>query len=476
MRKSWILLALFLISLTVRILFMNDGLFHHDSIQMAWATERTIETGQLQPTTHGRYGLVLINALAYWPQYLFWGTQSAGPTITFVTIILSALAVCALFLFTKELTQNNFIAISAALLLSLNPLFLSVTTYAKSNGPGILFILLSGYLLLLALRRGSNNLLLWAGVVFVYSLLVRFDNILFIVPFALLYLFPWKLLEGYHEYNKPKLKYLAIPFLALAMFALFSQEAFNITTQEMQIPFKDLSQLGGILFKSLGGLVQALTPPVMVVVILSYLYFAWKHNPNSHFLLLWFLAIFLPLGLTVVANPRLYVAGLIPLLILAAMGLNEVYERRKGIAVVLLLFLVLFSFASIYPVIKYRNEQSLPMELAYFVDNLMVPRFVLIAKDNSVFFNYYSNITTMDYDSNVIENIKLLHSSNTSVYILSRTFDIVDTSELNSHFSLVYIGETLTEDYHNSELDLNIKKIKLYQINPTLTEHQSQPE
>ena len=464
MRKSWILLALFLVSLAVRILFMNDGLFHHDSIQMAWATEETIETGQLQPTTHGRYGLVLIHALAYWPQYLFFGTQSAGPTITLVAIILSALAVCALFLFTKELTRNNFIAICAALLLSFNPLFLSVTTYAKSNGPGILFILLSGYLLLHALRQGSNNLFFWAGVVFVYSLLVRFDNILFFVPFALLYLYPRELLEGYHEYNKPKLKYLAIPFFAVALFALVSQEAFNITPQEMQIPWNNLPQLWGIFINSLSQLVHALTPPVAIFIVLSYLYFLWNRNLNSHFLLLWFLVIFMPLGLTIVATPRLYITGLIPLLILAAMGLNEVYERRKSIAVVLLLYFMLFSFVSIYPVIKYRNEQSLPRELAYFVNNILVPNSVLIAKDNSVFFNYYVNITTMDYDNKVIENIQLLHSSNTSVYILSRTFDLVNTSELNTHFSFVYVGETLTEDYHNSELELGIQKIRLYRI------------
>ena len=235
MRKPWILLALFLISLTVRILFMNDGLFHHDSIQLAWATERTIETGELQPTTHARYGLVLINALAYWPQHQFFGVDSAALTITLVTIILSSLAICALYLFTKELTQHDGIAIAVALLLSFNPLFLSVTTYAKSNGPGILLVLLSGYLLIRAVRQVSNNLLLWASIVFVYSLLVRLDNILFLVPFALLYMYPKKLLVDYHSFDKPKLLYVAFPILVLILLVFTLPGSFTITPQEIQV-------------------------------------------------------------------------------------------------------------------------------------------------------------------------------------------------------------------------------------------------
>lgn len=99
----YIILILFLISFIPRLMYINAGLPHHDSVQTAIATEKTLETGKLHGITEGRYGYILINVIAYLVPHFIFGVESSEFTINFVTILFASLSVAILYLFAKEL-------------------------------------------------------------------------------------------------------------------------------------------------------------------------------------------------------------------------------------------------------------------------------------------------------------------------------------------------------------------------------------
>ena len=96
-----IIILLFLLNFITGMLFINEGLFHHDSVRLAQAVEKTYKTGRLQPAVRGRYGLVVVNSLIYLPFFLL--GQNADFATRFSSILFHSLSIVALFLLIKEL-------------------------------------------------------------------------------------------------------------------------------------------------------------------------------------------------------------------------------------------------------------------------------------------------------------------------------------------------------------------------------------
>ena len=94
-------LILFISSLALGIRFMNDGLFHYDSIILAQAVEKTFETGELHGQINQRYGSVILHGLVYLPFWIL-GYEAEWPLL-FAGVLFHALSVAALFLFIQEL-------------------------------------------------------------------------------------------------------------------------------------------------------------------------------------------------------------------------------------------------------------------------------------------------------------------------------------------------------------------------------------
>ncbi|MCX5712721.1 MAG: hypothetical protein NTY47_06630 [Candidatus Omnitrophica bacterium] len=60
-----IVLFLFLSNLIIGIVFINEGIFHHDSVVLAQATEKTCQSARLYPQIRGRYGSIIVNSMIY---------------------------------------------------------------------------------------------------------------------------------------------------------------------------------------------------------------------------------------------------------------------------------------------------------------------------------------------------------------------------------------------------------------------------
>jgi len=76
---------------------LNEGLFHVDSVILARAVEESYRTGHLHAAVSGRYGIVLINAILYWPFYL--RGQNADFLTRFSSVFFYALSIPAFFIF-----------------------------------------------------------------------------------------------------------------------------------------------------------------------------------------------------------------------------------------------------------------------------------------------------------------------------------------------------------------------------------------
>ncbi|HDY73545.1 MAG TPA: hypothetical protein ENH51_00325 [Euryarchaeota archaeon] len=57
----WIILFLAVYSLGIRLVFINPGFFHHDSIMLIYALEESIRSGMIQPFSGGRYIYTAVN-------------------------------------------------------------------------------------------------------------------------------------------------------------------------------------------------------------------------------------------------------------------------------------------------------------------------------------------------------------------------------------------------------------------------------
>ena len=154
--NNWqIIFCLFIFSFALRLLFINDGLFHHDSILLSNAVTKTINTGVLQPTLSQRYGLVIAYLVPYYLYSKIFGITSTEFIFNFMTTFYGALAVIFLYLFSKKYLKNSFIAISSALLFAVTPIFFSITTYTKNHGLSIMLALCSIFLLIKSIEKKS---------------------------------------------------------------------------------------------------------------------------------------------------------------------------------------------------------------------------------------------------------------------------------------------------------------------------------
>ena len=186
--KSWqIVLFLFLFSLILRLAFINEGLWHFDSVDLAKNAELTWQTKTLH-YEHGMGfpGMVLLIAVFFGLHSLF-GATSSYLSATLVSIFLGAGAVIFLYLFLKELTESEVWSFISSMLFSLAPLYVSVTTYAKSHGPSTFFVLGSLYFFIKYVRKNKLYLNLLAGFFLGYGMSIRITNGLYMAIMFLLY-------------------------------------------------------------------------------------------------------------------------------------------------------------------------------------------------------------------------------------------------------------------------------------------------
>lgn len=487
---------IFIFSISLRLRYMNPGLFEVDSIGAVYAIEETFKTGTLQGLFNGRYGTVIVNIITYTPYHLITGIESAEKSLIFTEILLASLGAVVLFLFVQKLFDDKSISLVAAVLFSVSPIFLSVTTYGNSIGTEIFFILTSFYLLACFHKNNSQFHLILSSFSIAFSVMVRESAMIFVPLYFLFYINPIiKVNRNFISLNRDVLKIrnlasVLFPFLltfgiytyyvfynvlfktlftkddgsgAIATFMGVFSPVLNVSTNDL---YFDLSILG-IIF-AVGGLI------IFIDSFENKFYFI--------FLLLWS-GTFFYFGNIDVYSPYYLAIVSVPFFIFISIFISALYKTNKLFGIIPSLLLIFILFSQIQPILDYRHNFSGEKEYALWVEKQVPPNSKVIAANDNGFFNYYTKLGTLSHPIGDSEETKtwvketnLLLKNGTNIYITTSGFSYdpgnIFQNALYQNFDIEYIGSHTTEDYHKATIKDSRYKSNLWKINKILTQEE----
>ncbi|MBW2970950.1 glycosyltransferase family 39 protein, partial [Candidatus Woesearchaeota archaeon] len=398
-----VILALFLISLMLRIIYLNAGLFHHDAVYLANSVELFVDTGVLIPVVEGRQMWVLLNSLTYFIPHHIFGVASSELSLNLTTALFGAIAVVFMYLFTWQYFKNRFLAFASSLMLAFNTFALTTSTHTRGQPYSMVFVLASFYFLQKAIQTSKNNLRLLSGILLGLSLFVRMSNLPFIFPHIILMLAP------HLQLNKKSEK------ATIVREALFTYSGFIVLLIAAFL-ILDTNQFGTM---SLGDWINFSYKPNYVAYLVNYfqlflpfpgfflaaigvaMMILKKQKAKLAFLFSWVLVYCVFYSHSNIwykiseVSPRYFSVPFIPFIIFVAFALSEIHGRvkyGKTIAYILLGIVVIVSFIDVYPIIYYRHHHAAEKELALFaLENTESNSIVIALPDQATFFRYYAN-------------------------------------------------------------------------------------
>lgn len=471
------LLFLFAFSMVLRLSLLNAGLFHHDSVQLAMAVEESVRDRTIHPIGGGRYGLVFADYVIFYFFSAFFNSTSAEFAVNFSSALFGALSIPLVYLIANALLKNKFMAFSSAMIYSVTPIFLSVSTFANSHSLSVFLVLCSFHFLI-----KSNKILnaAYSGIFMGASFLVRESNIL-LLPAAFYFMFFYsKNLNGNFSSSQKKklLFYYAAPIAigALALILLINP----ILEQQIKRNFGTfvLSQIT----YSLSGL-QATLTWLGIILLLAGAYELYKKDRKLlAFLMLWFIPLFLFYTFASVVDHRFFAELIIPLILLISCSFNFIGNFYKNAPYIALILLLLLMFSNIYPLLRARHEASSMKEFSSLIsENLEPSPVILLYGDNQAFLKYYGNFTTIPCEPDLdMENSKefvgLVYSSllnDIPVYMSTECFSVGNSGEKQYFYNLMlynfkfeYEFEYFFDNYHKGTIRQDLMKNYLLRMLP----------
>lgn len=489
-KESYIVLALFLITIAIRILFKNGSAFHWDSLKDILMIEKTLITGKLQYSyAYGAPGMIAFVFIFYWLENLITGTTSAETSYFFATFLTTGLSIVLLYLISKKITKDKFISIAAALILCFNAIFLSVTTYPKTHSIALFFILASMYLIFSYNKLKKTWPIILSGIFFGLSVAIRILNAFLILPMLLLYLNPKKINNGFSiTKNKLKLK-------NLIYFSIFSIGTWYL------LFYNKIKEIGGILNYlksllieqnaavgwqglispslkiSLNYLYQSITIFGLILLIIGTIICIKKQKKLFIFLMLWVLPSLIYFGNILMPQARFFIIILPALSLLIAIGARYIYNKNKIIGIFSILLLIILMFSTAYPIINHRHNYSGPEEFASWVNEQTEENAIIMTNDLGFFIKYYGNRAVISHPrsgnnkeiNSFIQKLKNYSKAGIPIYATGEGFSIDPGKkvliEIDKYFEIVLIGEKETEAYQYAELELRKYNEKLFRLN-----------
>jgi len=463
---------LFVLSLALRLYYLNDGLFLYDSVVLAQAVQDTLDTGTLHGQINGRHGSVFIGLIAHWPDRWLTGETSAERALLHANAVFAAAAVPALFLLGRHLLRDHGAAFVAALLFSLSPIYLSVTTWAKPHGLEALQIVTCFTLLARPRTSGSTSWLLGASLVYGSAILCREAALLVLPLYLLLYLRPEIVRQRPFVRFDPRVwsvRWLAAAFLPLLLmlalaFWLFLADVVSrtLTVESANVVTFRLWPAPG-LRQAMADLLTTLTPVGALLAVAGT--FRLARRPDLFpllFLGAWGAGVY-PVGNASAYWPRLLAVLSPPFFLALGAGASWLHTRSRVASALLVVLLGASMFAQIEPLLSQRRSFSGEKVQALWLRDLLPPASVVIAMDDAVFIEYYAGLETLSHPiddpaaterwvADVLERIE----SGTPVFIvtsgLSYDRSKVFGRALRTRFRLVEIDRKGVEDYHRAAL------------------------
>ena len=416
--------------------FINEGLFHFDSVVLAKAVEGVYRTGHLQAAVGGRYGAVIINSILYFPFYV--QGQNADFVTRFSSVLFYSLSIPVFFIFIKDLFKDSIQGVFAAILLAVTPFYLVPNTYGKEHGMGMFFFLCSMVLVNKGHEGKRPITLALASVCFMFALSIR-ESILFMVPFYFWLYFrpaialrPLRLDVPPERLNGRCLSFLFLPLVILLGFLMFFylgtviQNSLN--TDESCVP-----HFCGFFSKTL---IRAFMDAGHSFPV-YFLFFGilgagiiWQGR--RYFLLFFFLG--WACLIFIYGNLDGYVPRHLDTVILAGHAfvscfLSWIYRRFRFLAIIIFVFLITSQLINLYPMLEFRKHYDGDLRLASFVRTNTPPNAVFLTEDEAPFIEYYGKRKTISYpvshweeSGRVLQEIDNLIGRHIPVYVIPSAY------------------------------------------------------
>lgn len=477
------IIFLFLLNFLTGLVFVNEGLFHFDSVFLAQAVEKTFHTGVLSPAVQGRYGSVVVSFLVSLP-FLISGLYSDF-VINLSSILFHSLSVAVLFLFVRELFNDNRQAFYCALLFSFTPFYFIPNTYGKEHGTSIFFLILSFLLLYRGVNKKSSFLVVLSTLIFVFAITTR-ESVLVTVPLFLLLFFrpkiairPLRLVFHQDSLDVKLLISFILPLIAAFSFVLFIylKDAIfrSIFLQNTTSSISFVGLLSANFFYALYALGQSIPMLVFILFILGiFKMVAARKLFPALFLLFWFMLIFY-IANTSSFVPRYLDIVIIPVYVFASYMLSKQYIKNRIITSAVVVYLVVDMFIFMCPMLIFRHQYNGEKRFALFVKEKTDNNAVIIALDDAPFIEYYAKrktITCNVFDQKDIDKFVLTISEylrkGIPVYLLESAITSYDSEYFHEalfvNFGITIVGVRLWEDYHSAEEGFGLRYKRLFKV------------
>ena len=479
-KRTLVLIALFLLAFYLRFSFINKGPFHYDTLDLALASQKTLEKFMLHYERHGTgFPLtVLLGALSIFILKAFGATDPVF-CVNFMSVAAGALGVLILFFLVERLFDFHKAMFSAILLACFAP-HIAISTFGKSLTPSICCSLASAYYMVRFLEEKKNLYFIFSAVFLGFCMAVRLSDVLVILPICYLYMSAARL-----NYARVRLLVVYVFFVLLIggfFYIPLLLEKGTRSFVELLVTSEQAKFLGFFSYVfpyALRWMFEIFRFSGLLLALAGFLFMVPKgYRRQRVFLYIWFLVLFLFYGNISSSGPRYLVIAWIPLLIAQGVFLGSFRTRTFILAMCTVFILSLGSLIPYTPVLDFRHRRALQIEFAQWVSQKTRPDSVIIARDEDIFLKYYGKRMTLEPPLTCDKKIMLkffkneidpLFKENKKVYVISTSFLAYDRCHLLrqilfEQYRMVLIGEKNNEDWHHALLNQEMIKERLYQL------------
>ena len=499
LKSHFLPLLIFILSFILRLAFMSKGAFHVDCLQLAIESQKTLETFQLHFLTGSGYPFtVILGASFIFLSHLF-GVMDPIWAVNFMSVVTSSLAVLVFYYLTKKLLFPTA-AIFAVILLSLSPIFLSVSVYGKNHAPSLLFLLL-GILYFLSYRETFSKKkffisALWIGLMGATRLQ---DMVLMFIPLSYLFLSGTKKQTSHAKtiWKDYFLFWLIVgtvvilfhlPYVWSQIHSSYQDQFSSVVSSDLLKNFRGLfsdSLTRSMDFFLINSTVLGLVACVCGTFLLI------KHNRRLViFCLLWFFIPLFFLGNLWSTTPRFLTILLPPLLITQSYVLAHLFSNRQLILKILSIFIptviIMVTFTYMYPILKSRHEKDIFVDYVQWISQTVEPEAYVVTTDGALFYRYYTRLNLIgrpckafDYNQEDLlkfkDNLDKLLAQGIPVYIPKSNLKSYDyknqfSNFIQNHYNLECVGQHPYETWHPDFIRQIVYINPLYRILPKSTQ------
>ncbi|HOY09140.1 MAG TPA: glycosyltransferase family 39 protein [Candidatus Omnitrophota bacterium] len=489
------------LNLLLRLSVISRGPFNGDCLSLAIQAERTLQLLQPQYVFGTGYPLTVLLGALFLALTQLAGNADPVLAVNLMSVVISSITVPVHYLVVQKLL-NRPAAIYSALLLSVFPVFLGISTYGMSHVPSLLFLHF-GLLSLLQYKetraiRDIASSAFWLGCMGA-SRIQEFA--LMTAPVSILLGALASRTGGPRPDTKTACRRFSSDFFFLWLGSGVTALLFHLPLFILSAQNGYCSQLKrywaasttpnflGFLSPALGDSFQviffSMTPFGVIAALLGFLLLIKnKQRLSAAFLGAWFFWPLLFLGNLAMTTPRFILIAIIPLMICAGAFFSHLKSfpnaRFRLLTQFAFALIVVTMFVNIHPILRFRHRHALLPDFARFVGRRTEPAAKIICGDEFPFIIYYGRrdmlrrpndpffITPADLKDFQARLDGLLQDG-VPVYITSSGLLSYDPGQrfskfMKTHYRLEYQGETLSEDWHQGATRLRIGVEKLYRV------------